>query len=71
MSRRTDPASWLREQDSAMRSMLAEMVTFAGEMSEAWNHAIQSADDPDRAMTHLAEVEVNAKHLVGFRARLL
>jgi len=54
-----------------MRSMLAEMVTFAGEMSEAWNHAIQSADDPDRAMTHLAEVEVNAKHLVGFRARLL
>jgi hypothetical protein len=51
--------------------MLAEMVTFAGEMSEEWNHAIQSADDPDVAMTHLANVEVKAEHLVGFRARLL
>jgi len=71
MSKRTDPATWLREQDSAMRIMLAEITTSAGQMAEAWNHAIQSADDPDVAMTHLADVEVAAKHLVGFRARLL
>jgi len=54
-----------------MRTMLAEMATYAGKMSESWNHAIQNADDPDVAMTHLADVEANAKHLVGFRARLL
>jgi hypothetical protein len=68
MKRDLDPASWLEKQDEWVRILLAELVTYSGELSEAWSTAVQSASsDPAAALSKLTECEVAAQDLIGFR----
>lgn len=66
--KRRSPADWLADQDPAIRTLLAELSTSAGEANEAWSSAVAHRQaDPDVALRRLVDLEVVLTAVMRYR----
>jgi hypothetical protein len=69
--RRRTAADIVEQKDPEVRVLMAELVEFSGKLSQTWANAVRTRDDESILGKHLADSEVLAADLVGYRLRAI